>query len=375
MTYKKTLSYCKSKEGIIHLKPDLFVFDDGSPVDANVWFRRRQELANTIIPHEFGGMPPRHESVDIIRRANSRIRDWPGVQYATYEVDVRFPGSHAISLTLSLWIPPGDGPFPVLLDGDGCWRYFNDQVIHSILQRGNIAASVDRTQAAADNKDIYRNTGLYRFFPEAEFGVCPAWAWAIHRCVDALITLKEVRSEAIAITGHSRGGKTVLLAGATDERIAITNPNNSGIGGAGLNRLKMKGSEVIDSFFSSGNIFWFGKEFAAHRYRDTELPYDNHYLHALIAPRGLLLTEAYEDHSANPAGTYAAALSAQRAYQMLGKKEAIGWAYRESGHAHLLEDYTALLDFMDLHLHERQLQRDFQRKLYPNLDEILGNSQ
>ena len=92
----------------MHLKPDLFVFDDGSPVDANSWFRRRQELTNIIIPHEFGGMPPQHESIDIIRRANSRIRDWPGVQYSTYEVDVRFPGNHVISLTLSLWIPPGD---------------------------------------------------------------------------------------------------------------------------------------------------------------------------------------------------------------------------------------------------------------------------
>ena len=60
---------------------------------------------------------------------------------------------------------------------------------------------------------------------------------------------------------------------------------------------------------------------------------------------------------------------------MLGKKEAIGWVYRESGHAHLLEDYKALLDFMDLHLHNRQLERDFQRKLYPNLDVILGESQ
>ena len=64
-----------SKEGIMHLKPDLFIFDDGSPVDANSWFRRRQELANIIIPHEFGGMPPGHESIDIIRRANSRILD------------------------------------------------------------------------------------------------------------------------------------------------------------------------------------------------------------------------------------------------------------------------------------------------------------
>ena len=40
------------------------------------------------------------------------------------------------------------------------------------------------------------------------------------------------------------------------------------------------------------NIFWFGSGWRAHRNRDAELPYDNHYLHALVAPRGLLLTEA-----------------------------------------------------------------------------------
>ncbi len=356
----------------MHLKPDLLTHNNGLPVEPNSWFRRRQELSTAIISHEFGGMPPQHESLDVIHRANSKIRDWHGVQYITYQVDVRFSSMQLISLTLSLWIPSGDGPFGTVLDIDGCWRYFNDQVIYSILKRGYIAASVDRTQAAADNKDTYRNTGLYRFFPEAEFGVCAVWAWAVHRSIDALMTLKKVRNDAIAITGHSRGGKTALLAGATDKRIAITNPNNSGIGGAGLNHLKMNGSEVIDSFFNSGNIFWFGKKFADHRYRDNELPYDNHYLHALIAPQKLLLTEAYEDYSANPAGTYAAALSALQVYQMLGQKNAIGWSYRESGHAHLPEDYMALLDFMDLHFRQSRIKRDFQRKLYPNLDIILG---
>ena len=271
----------------MNVTPDLLTFPDGSAVDAASWPRRRKELADAVIPHEFGGMPPEHEGVDVIRRASSGVRHWPGVQYHTYEVRTRFPGDGEVSLTLSLWKPVGDGPFPVILDGDGCWRYFNDDVICKVLERGNIAASVDRTEAAADNKDAYRNTGLYRLFPDAEFGVCSAWAWAIHRCVDALTALDDVRADGIAITGHSRGGKTVLLAGATDERIAITNPNNSGIGGAGLNRLKMERSEVIDSFFGSGNIFWFGREFAAHRHRDAQLPYDNHYLHALVAPRAL----------------------------------------------------------------------------------------
>ena len=49
-------------------------------------------------------------------------------------------------------------------------------------------------------------------------------------------------------------GKTAMLAGATDERIAITNPNNSGIGGASLNRLKGVGSEEVNSFWTDGEI-------------------------------------------------------------------------------------------------------------------------
>ena len=35
--------------------------------------------------------------------------------------------------------------------------------------------------------------------------------------------------------------------------------------------------------------------------RDGTLSYDNHYLHAMVAPRSLLLTEAYDDFGANPA--------------------------------------------------------------------------
>ena len=80
--------------------------------------------------------------------------------------------------------------------------------------------------------------------------MCSAWAWAAQRCVDALLTMDLVQSDGIAVTGHSRGGKTAILAGATDERIAVTNPNNSGTGGAGLLRLKGSRAEEINSFWS-----------------------------------------------------------------------------------------------------------------------------
>ena len=45
----------------------------------------------------------------------------------------------------------------------------------------------------------------------------------------------------IAVTGHSRGGKTALLAGALDERIAIVNPVQTCAGGGACYRVHMAG--------------------------------------------------------------------------------------------------------------------------------------
>lgn len=357
----------------IRLTPDLLIAKDGSPVDASTWPQRRIELEQTIVPHEYGNMPPRGESTVAVRRSHSTLRGWNGATYTTFEVRTTFADGRELSLTLSLWIPAGTGPFPVLLNGDGCWRYFDDAIVRRSVERGYIAASFDRTEAAADNKDDYRQTGLYRIFPAASFGVLAAWAWAYHRCVDVLVEMPQVRADAIAISGHSRGGKAALLAGATDERIALTNANDSGTGGSGPNHLKAEVAETVDSFFASGNIFWFAQGFADHRYRDGELPYDQHFLHALVAPRALLVTEAYEDKAANPPGSYVACLNARKVYQLLGAADKIGWAVREGGHSHSPSDFEALLDFMDLHFYARPLRRDFQRALFPGLNALLAD--
>ncbi len=342
---------------------------------AENWSKRREELYDCIIQREYGGMPTDDVETQIVLRARGSINNsaWPkGTTYSTYELHICFADHRQLSLTLSLWYPPGKGPFPVVLDGDGCWHYFNDEVIRQVVCRGNIAASFDRTEVAADNKDCYRETGLYRLFPDAVYGVLSAWAWAYHRCIDALYSLECVRTDAIAVTGHSRGGKAALLAGATDKRIAVTNPNCSGIGGAGLHQLKAKGSEIINSFFSSGNIFWFSNEFAAFRHRDAELPYDQHFMHAMVAPRRLLLTDAYEDAGANPQGTYVACQAARAVYDLLGAQKTINWVMREGGHSHDPADYISLLDFMDRDLHQRTVKREFQRELFPDVETYLS---
>ena len=345
------------------LTPDPLRFDDGSEATPSSWPRRRQELGQAIVPHEYGGLPPEPDGVEPILRCANRIAPERVIGFQTYEIRVSV-GSGEICFPVSLWIPPGDGPFPVILDGDGCWRYCNDAVVRTVLERGFIAASFDRTALAADNADRYRDTGLYRLFPDAEFGTLAAWAWGYHRCVDALHAIDGVAGDRIAITGHSRGGKAALLAGATDERIALTNPNCSGTGGSGSNRLKGEGAEVIADFLRSRNIFWFGTGFAEYAGRDAELAYDQHFLHALIAPRGLLVTEAFGDPWANPPGSYAALRTAERVYRMLGAGEAIGWAFRDGVHDHSAADYRALLDFADRSIRGRAVARDFQPELF-----------
>jgi hypothetical protein len=260
----------------------------------------------------------------------------------------------------------------VVLNGDGCWRYFDDGIVARVVARGNIAASFDRTSAAADNRQIYRNTGLYRLFPDAGFGALAAWAWAYHRSVDALCGLGVTRGDQIAITGHSRGGKAVLLAGATDERIAVTNPNDSGIGGSGLNHWKCEGAEVVDDFIRVGSIFWFGKGWAEYQHRDRELPYDQHFLHAMVAPRALLVNEAYGDPGANPPGSFAGCQAARAVYDLLDASEKVGWVVRQGQHGHLADDFEALLDFVDWQFHGRRGQRPFQAQAFADLDAVLS---
>ena len=150
--------------------PELLAFNDGSEVSAATWNRRRTELEQAIIHHEFGGMPPAHESVTIHSMASSTFsfhsQAAKTAEFRRYEIRTTFAGGRETSVYLSLWIPPsaskeaGPRGCPVLLDFDGCWRYFNDHIIESCLLRGNIAASIDRCDAASDNKDDYRNTGI-----------------------------------------------------------------------------------------------------------------------------------------------------------------------------------------------------------------------
>jgi len=345
--------------------PDLFRFENGERVtSADDWRRRRQELLDLVVGIEYGGMPPvPAETRGELLHAH-QVRRLLGARHAQYRLHTG-PGC-SFSFILDLMYLPAEERQPVVLNGDGCWRYVTDEVIQEVIQRGYVLATFNRCELAPDIGNNDRNSGLYLVYPEGAFGALSAWAWGYHRCVDFLSTLEFVDPDRIAIVGHSRGGKTVLLAGATDERIALTAPNNSGAGGAGCFRHQGPKSETLADLIRSLS-YWFGPQLREYLGKEHLLPFDQHSLKALVAPRCLLSTEAFGDLWANPTGTYQTYRAAREAYRFLGAEDRIGIWYREGPHQHGLEDWKAFLDFADWHLRGKAPSYSFNPNPFPEL--------
>src|SRR5207302_2213627 len=88
-------------------------------------------------------------------------------------------------------------------------------------RRGYAVAELSFQELAADNKDRARTAGVYQLFGDTiDCGGLMAWAWGVHRAIDAIETVDGIDAKRVIVTGHSRYGKTALVAGAFDDRIA-----------------------------------------------------------------------------------------------------------------------------------------------------------
>ena len=344
--------------------PDPFRRPDGRRMTAEEWTEHRAALRDFIVDMEFGGMPPRPETVRFERVSGGAAiqRGGTSVWYKVYAGTKE----RRLSFMLELFIPfvPGKAksstaPFeegekyPVLLTGDGCYLTMESDTIAEAKNRGYIVARFNRLELAPDVPEG-RAGGLYDIYPDhPDFTAISAWAWGYSVCMDVFEQLSFVDESEVGITGHSRGGKTVMLAAAVDERIKYTCPNNSGCHGAVShrcvvteqgpnNRRTERLSDMLIRF-----PHWMGKKLTPYAGREQDLPYDMHYFGALIAPRYYLQCEGLQDYWINPIGSWQNLCAVRACYRRLGCEDhAAGW-FRPGVHRHKLPDFTEFMNFMD----------------------------
>lgn len=346
--------------------PDLFRLNDGSMVDSpEAWRRRREEMAEAIVGIQYGGMPPLPEAVRSELLHPTNMTRLLNARHEGHRLNIE-GGKRPFWFMIDVLIPPGDGPFPVIMNGDNCWGAPLDEIALEVLGRGYALVTFNRTEIVPDAYTMDRDTALYTVYPDHGFGALAAWAWGYHRVLDFLLTQDWANPAQIACTGHSRGGKTVLLAGATDERIALSGPNNSGAGGAGCHRWRAEGCEKLEDSMRI-IAYWYAPAMNDYIGREQDLPFDQHFLKALVAPRGLVSMEALGDIWANPSGTYQTYDAAREAYRFLGAEERIGIWFREGDHQHGLADWRAFLDFADRQFKGQTPDRQFDENPFPDM--------
>ena len=240
----------------------------------------------------------------------------------------------------------------------------------------NLEASIDRGYAVAtfypgeidpDRADV--RDGIRPLLPkDLDTSTIACWAWAVSRAVDYLTTLKsEVDPKRLIAVGHSRLGKTVLLAAAFDERIAMAIPLQAGCGGTAPSRPVGPQASKAESVKRINTSFphWFNDTFKEFNDDPTRLPFDQNGLVALCAPRPVLFPNAAEDLWANPDGQFEVLKAADPVYRLLdaggldaksvpplGKlvDSKLGYFIRAGKHSMTREDWAAFWDFADKQL-------------------------
>lgn len=392
-------NYDEAKVGKYTL-PDPLVLKDGRPVrDAATWTnQRRQEVLEAYQREIYGRVPgsaPK-ASFEVIEQG-TEVMDGAAMRK---HIVVRFgPAPDGPKANVILYLPAkAKTPVPVLLhlvffgglpssmtaatpatspatSKDGAPvparpRISETGPVADILARGYGYATVRYTEFEGDRADT-NLTGVRKLALAAsqekpapdEWGTIAAWAWGAGRVLDYLQTDRAVDPKRVGLIGHSRLGKTVLWAGASDPRFALVFSSCSGEMGASLARRDY--GESVDDM--AANFPWqFAGNFQRYSGRWSDMPVDAHMLIALSAPRPVFVTGGTRDQWADPHGEFLAQVAAGPVYRLLGKQDLgtdklpaldtplitgdLGYLYHTGGHTIMEGDWKAFLEFADRHL-------------------------
>ena len=380
--------------------PNPFIMMDGSRVKTvDDWYnKRRPELKILFQHYMYGYLPPKPE----MRVTINKQVDTLFSRKATYKeiaLDLLLPENKIQRINLALFVPNDrTGPAPVFIGFNKCGNYtvidsdvipifrdawrapvcggrgFRKDVweVENTIDRGYAFATFHESDMDPDKrwKEDFTDGihGKYSSAPgdqDTKWGCLAAWAWGIHRVVDYLETDADIDTNRICVTGWSRRGKTVLFAAAMDERIDLVIPHQSGTGGTAISR-----GNTVQSVANINTNFphWFNNNFVKFNHNENRLPFDQHLLVALCAPRPLMDDAGLQDQFASPDEALKSLQAASPVYEFLGVKGIVGKGYifekdiktaemgrllqyrRDTPHILNLDYWNAMLDFADMQL-------------------------
>jgi hypothetical protein len=394
------VNYDESRVGKYAL-PDPLTLNNGAKVrDAKTWVKkRRPEIVRMFEENQFGRSPGRPEgmSFDVFDKGTPAL-DGKALRK---QVTVYFSRDKAgPKMDLLIYLPAGaQKPAPLLLNlsftanstavddpGVRQGEIWNREKKRVPAPRGsnfgklNAAPFLDQGIGVATVyygdidpdfnggiphgvRSLYLKPGQTEPAPD-EWGSIGAWAWGLSRAMDYLETDKSVDAKRVAIVGISRLGKTVLWAGARDERFAMVIASCSGEGGAALSRRNY--GETIKHLTAPARFpYQFAANYGKYGDRVDQFPVDSHMLIALIAPRPVLLQTGDTDVWSDPKGEFLAAVAAEPVFRLLGKQSlsteqmppagqpilnTLGYVMHTGGHGTIPSDWNLFLEFMRKHL-------------------------
>ncbi|KAA9132828.1 acetylxylan esterase [Marinihelvus fidelis] len=372
--------------------PDVLTFADGSRVTSaeGWWQRRRPEIADIFETEIYGRVTGELPDIEwrVTETRSESIGDVDTLtQTVAGSMKNPLPPGTEVNIELTLSRPAtatGDVPVVLELGFDAAFlarlreRFTEEQLAafrgdgppwnEQVLARGWAAASLVATSIQADN-----GAGLYEGVigigtgggsrTPGDWGALRAWAWGVSRVLDYLENAEGFNATRVAVEGHSRYGKAMLVAMAFEPRLAAAFISSSGEAGAKLWRRHY--GEQVGNIAGSGEYHWMAGNFLKYAgpLGVDDLPIDQHMLIALCAPRPVFISSGTGgDQWTDPKGMFLAAAHASPVYELLGARglgtmdyPAVGvglldgdlaWRQHEMGHTPA-PNWPYFLDFID----------------------------
>jgi hypothetical protein len=303
---------------------------DGSRITKkSEWACRRAEIKAQVEEYESGPKPA--VSKDDVTGQFSGNKLTVGVN----------EGAKSVSFSIDINRPAGapSGPIPLLISLYGFGQVTLDASVFS--QNGVATAIFNNNDMGAQGGGNTRGTGIFYdlYGNDHPASSMIAWAWGISRIIDALekTPAANIDPKRVAVTGCSRDGKGALTAGAFDERIVLTIPQESGAGGSASWRVSQAGKDAGENVqtlsSAAGEQPWFRESFGStFGSKVTTLPFDHHMVMGLVAPRALLVIDNRIDWLGIDS-TFTAGAIAHAIWEGLGVPDRMGYS-QLGGHDH-----------------------------------------